>query len=132
MVTRKIAERPMIAARDGIEAQHGHNDVFPGDPYPAPACEPLATITICIFPDRSTMKIQASSGDPAELLARARAALEAESGELKNCPFHSRKPLFEKCGRCRGTGAHMGAMGGPNHPRCGYCHGTGRVSVKQG
>lgn len=23
-----------IAARDGIEAQRGHNDVFPGDPYP--------------------------------------------------------------------------------------------------
>ena len=23
-----------IGARTGIEAQHGHNDVFPGDPYP--------------------------------------------------------------------------------------------------
>jgi len=23
-----------IEARDAIEAQHGHNDVFPGDPYP--------------------------------------------------------------------------------------------------
>lgn len=23
-----------IAARDGIEAQRGHNDVFPGDPCP--------------------------------------------------------------------------------------------------
>jgi hypothetical protein len=23
-----------IAARDAIEAQRGHNDVFPGDPYP--------------------------------------------------------------------------------------------------
>lgn len=25
----------VVPARDGIEAQRGHNDIFPGDPYPA-------------------------------------------------------------------------------------------------
>ena len=31
----KLSNRPYTGpARDGLEAQHGLNDIFPGDPYP--------------------------------------------------------------------------------------------------
>jgi hypothetical protein len=33
-VQRTLDEQPARIARDGIEAQHGLNDTYPGDPYP--------------------------------------------------------------------------------------------------
>lgn len=29
-----MCDQLTVPARDGIEAQRGHNDIFPGDPYP--------------------------------------------------------------------------------------------------
>ncbi|WP_292636770.1 hypothetical protein [Mesorhizobium sp.] len=55
----EVSRQLMAPARAGIEAQYGLNDVFPGDPYPAPAQDEIVGM---VQVPRDTL-ITATSGD---------------------------------------------------------------------
>jgi hypothetical protein len=81
-------------AEQDLAAQFWHQEpLYATPPAPASVVGALATFTITLFEDRSTMHVDALSGtEPAELIAQAKAVLDGETADLAGCPFHTPAP----------------------------------------